>query len=72
MDWKKANKLKLNSDKILLLGELLDWIKRYLPGLSGPILPLNNWVHSLVDTNPCLSMEVQISCDLFWFMIHQG
>ena len=36
-EWMRANKLKLNADKIetLLLGELLDWLEGNLSDLNG-------------------------------------
>ena len=65
MNWMRANKLKLNPNKMktLLLGGSLNWLEGYLPGHNGRMHPLKDQVHSLgVLLGPALSMKAQTCC----------
>ncbi|KAF7242586.1 Retrovirus-related Pol polyprotein from type-2 retrotransposable element R2DM [Varanus komodoensis] len=64
MGWMRANKLKLNPDKmeVLLVGDLGFRVSDLGPALDGVVLPLKDRVRSLgVLLDPELSLEAQVT-----------
>ena len=64
MDWMRANKLRLNPDKmeVLLAGGSPVQLGDIHPVLDGVALPLKYWVFSLgVLLDPELSLEAQVN-----------
>ena len=58
----RANRLKFNPDKILLLGGNPDWLGDFLPGLDGVTLHLKDHVHNLgVVLDLAILIDNQIS-----------
>ncbi|KAF7246729.1 Plexin-B2 [Varanus komodoensis] len=66
MGWMRANKLKLNPDKmeVLLVGDSSSWVGDLGLALDGVVLPLKDRIHSLgVLLDPELSLETQVTAD---------